>query len=427
MSAIRPQAPPSAPGGGEGTGRVGPQNGPPDAAASLLTLPSDGFAFRLLAAAMLALCAAYSLAYLGIAVWHAGGRPPGDFFGLWSSGRFVLAHPTAQVYDPAALHAAQVALGMDARTSYPFPYPPSFLLVLAPLALLPRLPAYAVAIGVTLVLFVWATVGTRWRSPMMLAALAAPTTAITIVAGQAGFLAAALLIGGLRLIAARPVLAGVLFGLLTYKPQMGLLVPVALIAAKLWRTLAAACATAAVLVAVTSLAFGWMVWPAWAADIFAYARQFAAESSAIVHFMPTVSVSLARLGVPPALANIAQLAVAAAAAWAVWRCFRLGATRLAMAALMVATFLATPHAFVYDMPALATAVIWFAAERRQAAAPFAAAEILVMMFALIAPIALVTGSSRMPFTPLVLILMLGAIVRRQQQTAGFAFSSFTVR
>jgi len=72
----------------------------------------------------------------------------------------------------------------------------------------------------------WATLGRNWWSPALLAALAAPTTAIAIVSGQTGFLAAALLAGGLRLAAPNPVAGGVLLGLLTYKPQLGLLVPV---------------------------------------------------------------------------------------------------------------------------------------------------------------------------------------------------------
>jgi hypothetical protein len=102
--------------------------------------------------------------------------------------------------------------------------------------MLPLVPAYVIAIGATLGLYLWATVGRGWFSPLTAAALVAPTTTITAVAGQAGFLCAALLVGGFRLAAGRPIAAGILFGLATYKPQMGILVPVALISARLWRT-----------------------------------------------------------------------------------------------------------------------------------------------------------------------------------------------
>ncbi len=44
------------------------------------------------------------------------------------------------------------------------------------------------------------------------------------------------MIGACRLLGRRPVLAGVLFGLAAVKPQLGLLVPVALISARQWRS-----------------------------------------------------------------------------------------------------------------------------------------------------------------------------------------------
>src|SRR5205823_10368143 len=142
--------------------------------------------------------------------------------------------------------------------------------------------------------------------------------------------------------ATRPILAGVLLGLLTYKPQLGVLVPIALVAAGLWRTIAAAAATVAVLIAATGLVFGWSIWPAWLSGILAYSDQFAAESSEILHLMPTVFVAVLRLGAPPAAAQLIQAGAAIAAAAVVWDCFRRGATPLAAGALMTATFLATP-------------------------------------------------------------------------------------
>jgi alpha-1,2-mannosyltransferase len=382
-----------------------------------LRWPPDSRKFRLLAGILMVLFAAYLVTFLMIRV--AGGKAAayGDFFALWSSGRFLFDHPAAQIYDPAALHAAQVALGMDPHKGYPFPYPPSFLLALWPVALLPYLPAYIVAIGGTLVLYVWATVGTRWRSPMALAALLAPTTTITIVVGQTGFLAAALLAGGLRLAASRPIVSGILLGLLTYKPQLGLLVPVALVAARLWRTIAAACATTAALVVATGIAFGWTIWPAWLAAIVRYAGQFAAQNGAIAHLMPTVSVALAQLGAPPVAADLAQLIAAAAAACLVWRCFRGGPTLLAIAALLVALFLATPHAFIYDLPPVATAVLWTVAERRAAGEALGTGEIVVMLVAMASPARLVAGLPAVPVVVPAFILLLGLIVARSRMLA----------
>ena len=69
----------------------------------------------------------------------------------------------------------------------------------------------------------------------------------------------------------RPIVSGILFGCLAYKPQFALVIPVALLAAGQWRAIAAAAGTVIALVAVTSLAFGWDIWLAFAASMDNYA------------------------------------------------------------------------------------------------------------------------------------------------------------
>jgi hypothetical protein len=368
--------------------------------------------FRLLAGILLALSAVYGAIYLAVALgrgWPAGF---GDSFALWSWGRFVAEHDAALIYNPTVLRTAQLALGMDAGASYPFGYPPTFMLIVWPLGELPGWLSFVALMAVSLPLYLWETLGRDWRSSALIAALAAPTTAIAIVSGQSGFLAAALLAGGVRLAACNPVAGGVLLGLLTYKPQLGFLVPVALVAARLWRALAVAALTGVLLVGLTSLLFGIAVWPAWAAAIPGFSRQFAAESSQILHLMPTVLAALSQLGVDSAAAQMTQWAATAAAAVIVWMLWRSGPTRLAGAGLLVAALLATPYAFVYDMPTLATAIIWLVAERRRAGDAFATGEIVVMILAMLSPMTLAAGTSHFPLAALSLVLLLGMIVRR---------------
>ncbi len=380
--------------------------------AAALRWPPGSDKFRLLSGILLALTAIYGATYLGVAAARGWPQGFGDSFAVWSWGRFIGGHTAAAIYDPAALRAAQLALGMDPGASYPFAYPPSYLLVLWPLGALPGPLSLAALMGISLPFYLWATLGREWRWPALLAALAAPTTTIAIVAGQSGFLAAGLLAGGLRLAAARPVAGGVLLGLLTYKPQLGLLVPVALVAARLWRTLAAAALTAVFLVGLSSLFFGVAVWPGWAASIPAFSRQFAAESSEIVHLMPTPLAALVQLGVALPLAQAVQWAATAAAAAVVWVLFRGGSGRLASAGLLVAALLATPYAFVYDMPILAAAIIWLVQERRQAGDAFGTGEALAMILAMLSPVTLATGHSAFPLATLSLVLLLVLIVRR---------------
>ncbi len=400
-----------------------------DLRTALTWRPDDG-KFRLLAVILLIVFALYGVTFFVIETRRLATQPFGDFFGLWSCARFVFDHPAAQVYDAETLRAAQIGLGMEPNGSYPFPYPPSFLLALWPLGLLPYGQAYVVTMTLTLALYLWATVGARWRSPMAIAALLAPTTTITIVAGQTGFLAAALLAGGCRLALRRPIAAGVLFGLLTYKPQLGLLVPISLVSAalaspSLWRAVLAAVTTLVVSIAISSTAFGPGIWPAWIAGLPRYSQQFSDQSGHIAHFMPTVFVSLLQLGSSTAAAGLAQFGAAAIAAWIVWRCCRAGFTPLAAAALMTASFVATPHAFVYDMPILATAILWMIAECHLAGDAFGTGEIFIMILAMIAPVMLVAGTSVFPIAPISLMLLLLVIARRsrRRQRSGVAVAT----
>ena len=81
-------------------------------------------------------------------------------------------------------------------------------------------------------------------------------------------------------------------------------------------------------------------------------------------------------------------------------------------ARLVAALLATPYAFVYDMPIVATAVIWFVAERHRAGDALGTGEVAVLMLAMLAPITLAAVGPRFPLAVLSLILLLAAIVRR---------------
>ena len=125
-----------------------------------------------------------------------------------------------------------------------------------------------------------------------------------------------------------------------------------------------------------SFAFGPGIWPVWVAHVIDYSHQFAAESGEIAHLMPTVSAGLAQLGAPPPLTTSPNSARRSLPPSRV-AVLPPRTDPLAAAALFVATFLASPHAFVYDMPPVATAVLWTIAERQHAGEAFGTGEILV--------------------------------------------------
>jgi len=339
----------------------------------------------------------------------------GDFFALWTSAVVTHGGGPALNYDADALHLRQVAMGMHDHAYNPFPYPPTLLLLLAPLGRFGIGAAFCLFMIPSFALYLWAMVGGRLRDAQWaIAAAVAPATGIVIISGQSGFLSGALMIGGLRLAGSRPILSGVLFGLLTYKPQLGVLVPFALVAAGLWRTIAAACVTVVVGVIASSLFFGVEIWPLWFGSITEYAGRF----SIVVELMPTIYANALMLGAPRGVALAAQLLVAVPVVVIVWRAFRAGPTPQACALLLAGTFLATPHAFNYDMPMLTAAVVWYVEQRYRASRSLDIGEIVSLFLVIALPVAmLVVRGTGFAFTWAPELLLFLLIARSRAELA----------
>ena len=307
----------------------------------------------------LAAAGAYDAYYLVVWLLRGGSPRFGDFAAFWSFGRFALTQPLAGLYDPVVLQAFQKSLDPAFTAAYPFVYPPSFLLVAGPLALAPQAVAW---LGWTLVSIggYVAVAGRGWPAVLL---LVAPTTLVCVVAGQAGLLMAALLLGGMLAVRERPWLGGALLGLLTLKPQLAVLAPVALVASGQWRALAAAGFVAGAIVALSAAVFGWAIWLVWLDALPSMARLILQNRGDVAQIMPTVSAGLFQLGVPDRAARLLQLCAAAGAAYATWRACRIGITPASIAVLALATFLATPYAYIYDLPMVPGGLVLLLRER----------------------------------------------------------------
>ena len=274
----------------------------------------------------------------------------GQFAVLYDSQRFTefqAALLSSWVVAPPSLH--------------PWLYPPPFLLLLAPLSRLPFAAAYVAFVAATLGAAVLALARREggWNWPRGAMVLFFPATVINALTGQNAFLSAALMIGGMRLTERWPIAGGAVLGLLAYKPQLYLLVPVALAAARAWRALAASLLAAALLGAVSAVTFGLQAWRLWLEAIVqghdpALAAWFADTFLAGY----SLYVSAALMGLPDMAARAVQATAAIVAAMAVWRVFRgacSGEQRLAV--LLAAAIVATPHLLAYDMVLLAASVV----------------------------------------------------------------------
>ncbi len=289
-----------------------------------------------------------------------------DVWGFWTFGRYALTQPPATIYDNAALHAFQTGLGIPEENGfYPYPYPPWFLLAVAPLGWLPY-SAGALVWRVTTFAALVAAVGAwRWRWDRTVLLAVAPACALSFVVGQNGFLTAALMLGGLRLLPVRPVLAGVLLAAAAYKPQLALLVPVFLLFGSHWRAIIGVCLGAAMLTLGSGLLFGWAVWPAWLDAMQAQAVALSAGRGPKLDQMPTITAAVQLLGGSAGLARVAQGVAAGGALVALWRARR--GTEITV--LPLATFLATPYAFAHDLPVVTAAALVAMARRSEIPAP----------------------------------------------------------
>ena len=286
------------------------------------------------------------------------GRPiANDFINVVAAGRLALDGAPAAAYDWPAHKAAEVrAIGHDFADYYGWHYPPTFLFVAAALATLPFLAAAIVSLLATLAAYVAALGGILGRTGVLLA-LGFPAALWNVTAGQNGFLTSALIGGTLGLMERRPALAGICLGLLTYKPQFGLLFPLILIADRRWLTIVLAAAVAVGLAALSWLAFGGASWAAFAHWLPITSHQILGEGHADFGRLQSVfGLIRAHGGSEPAAWTVqaaVSLALAVAMLW-LWRSrtpFDLKA-----AALAAATLIATPYVYMYDLVVLAVAV-----------------------------------------------------------------------
>jgi len=302
------------------------------------------------------------------------GRPFGtDFSSFYAAGNLVDDGLPAAPFDIAAHYASEQKIFGAGTPDYTFSYPPFFLFVASAFALLSYLPALLLWQGATFGLYLWAMRAifrgseasraepAAWM-PLLLTA-AFPAVFVNLGHGQNGFLTAGLFGMALAVLERRPVLAGILFGLLSYKPQFGFMIPLVLLATWRWRAIIAAAAVVAALVAASLAAFGQASWQAFFAAM-PFARNALLEQGNTGWFkIQSVFAWVRMWGGGIELAYAAQLAlalgIAAALVW-LWR--GAAAYPVKAAALLIGSLLATPFILDYDLMLLAPAIAFLAAD-----------------------------------------------------------------
>jgi len=362
----------------------------------------------------------WTLAFVGwIAVSDGlidrNGKPLGtDFSNVYAAGSLTWQGRAAEAYDPALQHAAEKAIfGGREVPFYGWHYPPFFFAIAFLVAAVPYGWGLAMWLVASFAAYLAMLRAILPRTETLLLAAAFPAVFINIGHGQNGFLTAALLGGALHLLDRRPWLAGMLIGLLAYKPQFGVLIPVALLAGQRWNTIGAAALTVAALVAASFATLGGDVWHAFI-DSTKFTQTIVLEQGDTGWEKIQSIFSAARsfgANVPTAWAIQGALALLLAASIA-WLWHSDAAFELKAAALALGSLLATPYVLDYDLVVLAIAIAFFA--RHGFLLGFRDYEISLCATAWLVPLLSrgVAGATSVPLGLIVLLAFYVVVLRR---------------
>jgi arabinofuranan 3-O-arabinosyltransferase len=347
-----------------------------------------------------------------------------DFTCAWVAGLLALHGKIASLYDPVEFVRVQATFAVTKLAFYQtWPYPPIFFFILAPLAMLPYIASFLTWNVVTVIGCIAAVYRIVRRSAAIVLVLASPFTFWNFIAGQNGFLTASLLGAALLFLERQPILAGVFIGCLTYKPHMGILLPIALVASAQWRAVVSAIATTALLVGASTVAFGIEAWQAFPQGLAEHTNgillsdprtdpgYWGTDPVGYWGHLQTVYGLVRYLDGGASLAWLAQGITTAALAVIVWFIWRSPVRYpLKAATLSAAALIATPYAFAYDMAAIAVPVAFLASD--QINGKFMRGEQTILIALFVASFAVIPTSGAAPIGPLIILTLLGLILRR---------------
>jgi hypothetical protein len=284
---------------------------------------------------------------------------PVDFLSYWAAAKLAVSGHAASAYD-IAIHR-EVERGVsDLGGLLPFPYPPPFILAVAPFGVLPfnvAFPVWVIATG-----SLYFVAARRLASPRVV--LAQPAVLVNGMIGQNGFLLSAVFIGGTGLLSTQPFVGGAILGLFVFKPQLGLLLPVAVVAAREWRAVAGAALSALLLLLMALLLFGITAYEGFLERAPQYAR-YMQENRWPWAELASPFAFLRWFGVPATAALVTHFTIALAGAVLVWRSWR-ESWEQRVPILAAASILVPPYIFTYDSLLLVVPIAWLV---RQALRP----------------------------------------------------------
>lgn len=282
-----------------------------------------------------------------------------DFANYWMAGQLIREGLVMDLFGPHPVYFAHLTKAFGANFPWHnWSYPPHYLLFVWPLGFFTYEVAMVVFLGATGGLFlIVLRILAREAGPMVWIA-AGPFIAHNFWVAQNGYISASLGLGALALREKRPVFAGILLGLLTVKPQLGLLFPFLLLAERRWSMMISAALTAVALVAASAAIFGVETWKGYLDEVVPYqAFVMRALEGTFLAMMPAFYGALRNWTMVPDVALTLHLLVAVPVALVtIAAFFRVADARYRTALLVLGTFVVTPYALSYDLGLLVPAL-----------------------------------------------------------------------
>ena len=342
-----------------------------------------------------------------------------DYADYYATGRMVIDGNIGQIYNMEAHHAVLESLFGKIPYLLEWIYPPTFLLPIVPLSYLPFHVSLAVWLALSFIpaaLAVYFLTGKNKYAPICL--LAFPGTFLNIRWGQNGFLTAALFGFGVYFVESNPMLAGVMFGLLTFKPQMAIFPFIILFFTKKWKAFGWSAFFAAAFAVLTGLLFGFQTWIDFFSTSLYNAQQLSASWEATNWGIPTLSTALRVMGLNGWGLTLALTAVAA---FAIYCCVRVWkqtqSYSLRLMALVLCLFLSFPYVSLYDFAILGVpfTLLFFETQKnpKRSFSPLLLCLLWVLPFLCV----LIFMKLKLQLCPFVLMGYLIAIVQKANQDA----------
>ena len=342
------------------------------------------------------------------------GHPIGtDFLNVYAAGLMADRGQAAAAYDWPTHRAVEASI-VDYDGYFGWHYPPMFLFLAAPLALLPYLAALAFYLATTFTAYLLAMRRlVRGLPGVLWLAAGFPAVFVNLGHGQNGFLTAALLGFGFSCLQGSPLIAGALLGCLAYKPQFAILLPIALLAGGHWRSVIAAGASAGALALASLLVFGWPTWLAFFAS-FEPTRTIVLEQGGtgwekIVSVFSAIRMLGGQIWLAYAFQTTTTLVITALVGLVWWRSKRAG---FSVGCLALAIPLTTPYVLDYDLMVLSIGVLALGREGIQTG--FRPWEKTMLMLVTISPLAArgIGHALHIPIEPPILIITLTLFAAR---------------